>query len=135
MSVTELVLGGEAIGIPRIQLMVKCHKFEDDPTLLARPYQVSSDVPIEAFRVFTNAILGANPTITIENVTSLELLCREFDFRELSAAIRRFVAEHSSIDADARERVARLENSIRALEAERATLNAQLDDTADGPAM
>jgi hypothetical protein len=133
MAVTDLVLDNEVIQVPRLELMRKCHTFENDPALLARPYRVVSRVPIDAFRLFANAILGMNPAITIENVNSLDLLCREFDFAELSATIRQFVAQHSLIDPTARDMFMRLEQLVReqaahiaTLEAEHATLKEQL---------
>jgi hypothetical protein len=48
------------------------------------------------FQLFVEAINGDNPTITNENVADIELLCQEFGYEELSAAVSKFLAQHSS---------------------------------------
>jgi hypothetical protein len=61
---------GETFSVLEGQLMANCGIFEDDPTLLARPSEVESQVSVANFRLFVNAIESSDRELTHENSPS-----------------------------------------------------------------
>jgi hypothetical protein len=88
---SEVVHEGRTFSIPRLSLMASCEIFKDDPTLLASPYQVKSNVSDATFGLFVAAIEGSDPVISHENSAELALLCDEFGFQVLGDKVQDFV--------------------------------------------
>jgi hypothetical protein len=116
--------------------MARCRRFENDPALLGRPYDVVSRVGVDSFRTFANAIGGAGVNITNQNVFDLYLLCREFIFGELQGPVDAYLHQHEAIDVDSRREIQALkvkddeqQGRIDALEREVAALRQELQAT------
>jgi cell division protein FtsB len=118
---TELVCQGERFQISRVDLMGQCRKFENEPALLGRPYDVGSRVSVDTFRAFVNAIGGANLDITSQNVLDLYLLCREFLFGRLEGQVAAYLRQHGAVDFDSPE------EEIQALKAKNAEQQGRIE--------
>jgi hypothetical protein len=84
MSEVLLVLDGQTFPFSLAPLLANCETFQANPSLLARPYRVSSRVSPAAFLIFLDALRGASPQLPPEIAPALALLCREFGFSSLS---------------------------------------------------
>jgi lysozyme family protein len=60
------------------------------------------------FRKFVDALEGASPVITMENMNDLLSLCNEFGFTGLLSQVTDFIAAHSVVDYEARKWVSDL---------------------------
>jgi hypothetical protein len=125
-STSELVFAGGTFQVPRLRLMETCQKFKDDPTLLTAPYRVSSAVSLDSFRLFVDAIGGANIEISNSTVRDLLLLSREFGFAQVAAQARQVraldvsaqrIKKLKKMGQQQNECVTKLEASFSALEA------------------
>jgi hypothetical protein len=76
---------------------------------LLSPYEVKSVVPVEIFREFISALDDGAITITSANVAGLSLLCAEFGFEALATQLSEFRSPAQTTDAEARARIAVLE--------------------------
>ena len=95
------------MNILREKLVHTCSKFCDCGTLLSQPYHITSPVGADVFRTFVEPLNEVSPTITNESVSGIRLLCQEFGYQDLSAAVSEFLAQHSSAgDRACRELVA-----------------------------
>jgi broad specificity phosphatase PhoE len=115
--------------------MNRCRKFENEPALLAGPYNVGSRVSVDTFRAFVSAIGGANANITDQNVLDLSLLCREFLFGELEGQLNAYMRQHGAADFDSRQDIQALkakdneqQGKIEALQGEVAALRRELQN-------
>jgi hypothetical protein len=131
MAVAELVLGGRPFRIRSIPLFMSCQTFENDPSLLSRPYAVRSTVSPDVFRAFLDAILGAAPEITRSNVIDFGLLSREFGFTLLSQAVADFQSRHWQFDASVSREWASLEEGNSRRRDELAMLRSELSSVRD----
>jgi uncharacterized coiled-coil protein SlyX len=93
-----LLFQGESFLTSITTLFNKRQTFKMNPALLAKPYQVRSTVSLEHFRLFLSALTGPLPSITTDNIASLDLLSSEFGFTALSAAAL-------SVDLSARQQL------------------------------
>jgi hypothetical protein len=114
MSSVTLLHPEETFQIPTLQVINKCHLFQNNPTLLVSPYRVQSLVSLSIFREFLSALEGNAINITDTNFPELQRLCDEFGFSELAAKLSEFrpsmdFKKGETEDADARGRIAALE--------------------------
>jgi hypothetical protein len=79
---------------PDISLPVRCIRFLaafttflENSTLASSPYQISSSVDVDNFRLFADAINGAPPDVTDANMADLSSLAIEFGFVRLLGRI------------------------------------------------
>jgi hypothetical protein len=94
---------------------------------LIAPYRVQSSVSLSIFREFLSALEGNAINITDTNLTELDRLCKEFHFSELAVKLSKFrpsmsFKEGESEDANARGRIAVLEEKVQHWEDEIAIL-------------
>jgi hypothetical protein len=108
MATLDLISSGERIPVSFVSLIRKCMRFRDNFALLARPYQVQSDVSIDVLRAFVSAIEGGRVDITDANFQPLFLLCKEFGFDGFAMQFSPFRAQAVS---------ARALNAVRPLRA------------------
>jgi hypothetical protein len=101
-----------------LQATNKCQLFRNNLTLLVSPYRVQSLVSLFIFREFISALEGNAIKITDTTFTELDRLCDEFGFSELATKLSEFrpsmdlkEAEAETEDADARGRIAVLEET------------------------
>jgi hypothetical protein len=118
MASVTLLHPKETFKIPVLQVINKCSLFQNNPILLISPYQVQSSVSLSIFREFLSALEGNSINITDTNLTELHQLCEEFGFSELSVKLSEFrpsmgFKEGESEDADARGRIAALEEKVK----------------------
>jgi hypothetical protein len=85
-----LILKGETFSLESWWLKQRCELFATNPTLLDSPYHVKSQVRLEVFRLFLEAIKGTSATITNQNFPELSQLCSEFVFTGLANALTAF---------------------------------------------
>jgi hypothetical protein len=122
---TSVVFAAETVHVLRDTLVQTCSRFRDRPSLLTRPYRVTSRVAAEAFRAFVSALDGVGPTLANENVNDIGLLCDVFGYEKLSATASEFLAQHSSPG----DRACR---DVVALKAQNAALAARVADLTPG---
>jgi Na+-transporting NADH:ubiquinone oxidoreductase subunit NqrA len=122
---SELVCEAETVHIERDKLVRTCSKFRDCRSLLTRPYEVTSSIGADVFRVFVNAIDGVSPTLTNENITDIGLLCDEFGYEQLSATVAEFLAQYSSPGERACREIVVVKAQIAALKDEIANMKAE----------
>jgi hypothetical protein len=115
---TSLVFQGETVHIERDKLVRTCSKFRDCPSLLPKPYHVTSSIRADVFRAFVKAIDGISPTLTDKNVTGIRLLCKEFGYEQLSATVAEFLALHSSPGERAYREIMAVKDEIANMKAE-----------------
>jgi hypothetical protein len=131
MAVVALIHSGETLRVPRERLASQCELF-NDPVFLVAPYAVRSSVPLPAFRDFVAELNQETFELTNENVGGLALLCAEFGFRAFSAQLSEFkkspafCAVPASEDAEARLRIAALEERWLQRDHEIAELRSQI---------
>jgi hypothetical protein len=128
MSVT-LVHPEEQVPVAAPRLIEKCTLFQKDLTLVGAPYAVKSAVPIQVFREFLSALEGGAIKITNANFVGLSLLSTEFGFNGVTKQLSEFRSSAAFAgevaDAEARERIAALEEQARALREGQARLEAE----------
>jgi small GTP-binding protein len=79
MTDIELVLGGDSLRVPR-RVLMSCGLFEQDPTLLMRPYEVRSRVSADALRAFLEAVQGSEIEFTADLIADITALSSEFKY-------------------------------------------------------
>jgi hypothetical protein len=126
--VVTLIHQSERFSISARLLIVKCDLFLDDPTLIAFPYNVKSQVSFAVFREFVSALEGTTITIRNSNFSALSQLCDEFGFRELAEELgqfrdsEKFKKQMTTEDSEARMRLSILEERIQQRDKEVAML-------------
>jgi hypothetical protein len=85
MATVALALDERAIRVASLGLKQNCDLFASG----AAPsrYCVQSDVTLDLFSLFLEAVSGKDIQITNENVSDLSQLCKEFGFRNLSSKL------------------------------------------------
>jgi hypothetical protein len=112
MSSVALVHPEETLKVSVLQAITKCSLFQKNMTLAAAPSQVKSSVTLPHFREFVSALEGKEVEITDTSFRELQRSCEEFGFREFAAKLsefRRSMGFQEAEDADARGRIAVLE--------------------------
>jgi hypothetical protein len=90
-ATTNLIYEGWTFSVLRRVLIANCDIFEDDPTLLTRPYTVKWRVSAVHFYLFIKALEGSDPVLTHESAAALRLLCNEFKFVRFGSQVQTFV--------------------------------------------
>jgi hypothetical protein len=90
MTSVTLIHPEQTLTVPIRQMITKSSLFQNNPALLATPYQVQSTIPLSIFQQFVSAFENNRVDITDTNFTGLQLLCEEFGFDELSAKLSKF---------------------------------------------
>jgi hypothetical protein len=112
MDFVTLVHPEETLKVPGLQAITKCSLFQKNLTLSAAPYRVKSPVTLSDFREFVSALEGKEVEITDTNFPGLQRLCEEFGFWAFAVKLsefRRSMGFQEAADADARGRIAALE--------------------------
>jgi hypothetical protein len=111
-----LVLKGETFSLQSWLLKQRCELFATSPALLDSPYHVKSQVGLDVFRLFLEAIKGTSATITNQSFAELSELCSEFVFNGLANELSAFRASPGFQDAQtADKRIRDLEDQISLL--------------------
>jgi hypothetical protein len=111
-----LVHPEETLKVPVLQAITKCSLFQKNQTLSAAPYRIKSPVTLPHFREFVSALEGNAVEITDTNFTGLQRLCEEFGFSDFAAKLSEFrpsTGFQEAADADARGRIAALEEKAK----------------------
>jgi hypothetical protein len=98
---SSLLFQGQLFSVLMVPLVTQCSIFQTTPALLAKPYEVQSQVSIDSFRIFLNAIGGIAPSITADNHKELWLLSSEFNFTALASKLADWMVAHPPQDATA----------------------------------
>jgi hypothetical protein len=114
MSVTKLLLGGEAFLLPSLVLRQCCTIFVHNPP--SSRYEVQSQVHPDLFRTFLSALNGAAVEVTKHNIGGLSALCGEFGFNFSNPIFGR--SRIATLEAE----VAKLRSASEAVQADQATL-------------
>jgi hypothetical protein len=108
VSIT-LVHPEATLTVPALDAIKKCSLFQSNPALAAAPYNLRSSVPLSLFRQFVSALEGNAIEITSANFSGLSQLSDEFGFSELRSKLSESPPLHEVEDAEARSRIAALE--------------------------
>jgi hypothetical protein len=100
MAVTELIFEGGRFRIALTVLQAKSEIFTPNSRPAQQPYQVRPRVDWAHFQLFVDAIHGAPPDITVDNVQDLDALCKEFIFTESGRTIAAFLTQQDAGHSD-----------------------------------
>jgi chromosome segregation ATPase len=140
MTAIALVHQAETYSVSYVDLLVKCHLFQElartNPSILTVAYHVASSVSPTVFKQFIAAIENKRIEITTCNFPGLSALCEEFGFNGLSNQLSEFrrLAEkerQAMADVDARERISKLEEAFERQQDESAVRELQVRKQAD----
>jgi hypothetical protein len=129
MTSVTLLHPKETFKIPALQVITKCKLFQNNPALLVSPYRVQSSVSLSIFREFLSELEGNAIKITDTNFTKFQRLCKGFGFSEFSAKLSKFRPSRNFKeveDANARGRIAALEEKVQHCEYEIAILQSEV---------
>jgi hypothetical protein len=90
MSELELILGSQRLHVSTRSLMT-CGLFQNDPTLLSRPYTVRCRPSPSAFQLFLAAVEGRDFKLTHDIASDVLDLCTEFGFPSLAQRVHHFL--------------------------------------------
>jgi hypothetical protein len=125
-----LVHPKKRLPVAATRLIEKCTLFKTNLALVGAPYAVKSAVPIRVFREFLSALEGGGTEITNANFAWLSLLCAEFGFEAFAARLSEFRSSAAFAgevaDAEARARIAALEERAHARDKDVAALQAEV---------
>jgi hypothetical protein len=110
MVLVTLVHPEVMLTVPHRQAMAKCSLFGNNPAHLGSPYRVQSQV---IFRDFVAEFEGNAVTITNTNFRGLERLWKEFALVDFTAKLSSFQPSIGFEDAEARRRIAALEEKAK----------------------
>lgn len=82
MRVQRLICRSKEFEIRKATL-ITLDLFARDPELLCDSCTVTSDVSLDVFQTFVDAIMGKSVDVTLDNYAKLDLLCRELGFHGL----------------------------------------------------
>jgi small GTP-binding protein len=111
MAEAIIVLGSDRLRVRR-RALITCGLFENDPTLLASPYQVRSSVSLNALRTFLDLVQGSEIELPTAIMSDIAALCSEFDFTFQGGREPLFSVDSPVLDFEIQNRLVALEEQV-----------------------